>query len=105
MDLGETGVSEQCASFVGAIGCGDVATPRVSRKIKDIAIPAGREHDRISSKALNFTSAQAAGDDAFGVSVNQYQVEHFGLGKHLNSAGFDLTTKRLITTKQQLLAG
>ena len=47
MDLRVAGIGEERAFFVGAIGGGDVATARVGRKIKNIAVAAGREDDRV----------------------------------------------------------
>ena len=46
-----------------------------------------------------------ARDDPFGVSVDQNEVEHFGLRKHLDGAGGDLPGERLIRAEQKLLSG
>ena len=48
MNLGVTGIGEERAFLVGAIGCGDVAAARIGREIKDIPIAAGREDDGIA---------------------------------------------------------
>src|SRR5438477_438005 len=104
MNLGETRIGEQRASFISAIRCSDVASARVSREIENVSITSGGKHNRVPGEPLNFASAQAAGDDAFGMSIHQHQVEHFGLRKHLDRAGLDLAAKRLVTTKQQLLS-
>ena len=39
------------------------------------------------------------------MTVDDYQIEHLRLRKHLHGAGSDLTAKRGITTEQKLLAG
>jgi hypothetical protein len=55
--------------------------------------------------SLDFSGTQAPGHDSLGVSVDNHQVEHFRLGKHLHRAGRDLAAKRLITAQQKLLTG
>ena len=37
--------------------------------------------------------------------IDDYQVEHLSVWKHLHTARRDLAAKRLITTKQELLTG
>ena len=105
MDLGETGIGEKRAFFVSAIGRGHVAAARVGRKIKNVSVTAGRENNRIASEHFDLSGAQIASDDSFGVTIDNHEIEHFGLRKHLHRAGGDLAAKRLITTEQQLLAG
>ena len=105
MNLGEGWIRKERAPFVSAIGGRDIAAACVSREIKHISISAGREHDSIRCVSFNFSRIQASGHDSLGVSVDNHEVEHFRLGKHLHRAGRDLTAKRLITTEQKLLSG
>src|SRR5438105_10983373 len=105
MDLSKTRVGEERAFFVGAIGRRDVAAARVGREIKNISVTAGREHDRIGCDVVDPTGAQISSDDSLGMSFDNYDVEHFGLRKHLHGAGGDLPAECLITAKQKLLAG
>jgi len=44
MNLGEARITKKRATFVSAIGGGDVAAAGVSRKEKNIAVTAGREN-------------------------------------------------------------
>ena len=39
------------------------------------------------------------------MSIDNHQIEHLGLRKHLDGARGNLTAKRLVTTKQKLLTG
>src|SRR2546423_11929330 len=102
MNLGETGVREERALFVGTISCGDVATARIRRKIKNVAIATGRENDCITRVRLDSSGHETARDDALRVPVVQNQVEHFRLRKHGDRAGRDLAGKRLIRAEEQL---
>ena len=105
MNLRETGIGEERAFFVGAIGGGDVAAARIGRKIKNIAVTAGREHDGVARRAARFFRSQVSGDDSLGVAIDEHEIEHLGLRKHLHRAGGDLAAKRLISAEQKLLAG
>ena len=99
------GLAKSAPFFVSAISGGDVATARVGRKIKGVAVSAGGEHDRVGRVLVDLTREQIARDDSLGVTIDDDEVEHLGLRKHLHGAGGDLPAKRLITTEQQLLAG
>ena len=82
MNLRVAGIGEERAFFVGAIGGGDVATAGVGREVKDVAVAAGREDDRVGRVPDDFAGDQVARDDSLGVPVDQDEVEHLGLGKH-----------------------
>src|ERR1700731_587987 len=73
--------------------------------MKNISIAAGRKHDRVGRDVVDLTSPQIAGHDSLGVAVDNDNIEHFGLGKHLHRAGRDLATERLITAEKELLPG
>src|ERR1041385_552064 len=105
MDLRKTWVGEERPFFVSAISGGDVATACVGREIKDVAVSAGCEHDGVGGVLLDCSRDQVARDDSLGMTIDNYQVEHFGLRKHLHGAGGNLTRERLITAEQKLLAG
>ena len=105
MNLCVAGVGKERAFFVGAIGGGDVAPARVGRKIKNISVSAGREHDRIARVRFDFSGDEAAGDDAFGVPIDQNEIEHFRLRKHLDHSGRDLPAKCLVGAEKKLLSG
>src|SRR5258708_38098710 len=105
MNLGEARITKKRAAFVSAIGSGDVASPRVGRKEKNIAVTAGRENNGIAGEGIDFAGAQIAGDNSLGVTIDQNKVEHLGLRKHFHRAERDLTAEGLIRPEQQLLAG
>ena len=105
MDLRVARVGEERAFFVSAIGGGDVAAARVSRKIKNISVSAGREHNGIGRVRFDFSGDQTARDDSFGVPIDQNEVEHFSLRKHLDGSGGDLSAKRLVGAEKKLLPG
>src|SRR6266511_3939147 len=105
MNLREGRIREERASFVSTICGRDIASARVGREIKHVSISASREHHSIRSVSLDFSGTEIAGDDSLGMSLNNHQVEHLSLWKHLHCAGRDLTAKRLITAEQKLLTG
>ena len=39
------------------------------------------------------------------MAIDNHQIEHLGLRKHLHRAGGDLAAKRLVAAEQKLLAG
>src|SRR5947207_9775579 len=104
MNLGETRIAEKGATFIRAIGGGDIAPARISRKKKNVAITAGCQNNGIAGEGANRTRAQVACNNAFGVAVDDHQIEHFGLRKHLDFPSRYLAAESLISTKQQLLA-
>src|ERR1700738_1559641 len=102
MNLREAGIGEEGAFLVSAISRGDVATARVGRKVENVAVPAGREHDRVTRVGFDFSRDQATGNDSFGVTVDQHKVEHFGLGKHGHGLGGNLSAERLVSAEEKL---
>ena len=103
--MGEARIAKECTAFVSAIGGGDVATARVGREEKNIAVTAGRENYGVAGESIDFAGAQIAGDDPLGMTVNQNKVEHLGLRKHFHRAKRNLPAQRLIGAEQKLLAG
>ena len=99
MDLREAGISKERAFFVSAISRGDVASARVGREVKNISVTAGRKHNRVGRDVVDLTGTQIPGDDSLGVSIDNYNVEHLGLRKHLHCAVGDLSAERLITAE------
>src|SRR5204863_2008805 len=91
--------------FVSAISRGDVATARVGRKIENVSVAAAGEDDRVARVRLDFSRHQAAGDDPFGVTIDQHEVEHFRLRKHRHRPGGNLAAERLVSAEEKLLAG
>src|SRR4029453_9037672 len=67
MNLGETGITEERAAFVGAISGGDIATAGVGRKKENVAVTTGRENYGVAGEDLNFPRAKIAGDDPLGM--------------------------------------
>ncbi len=104
MNLRVTGIGEERPFFVGAIGRGDVAAARIGREIENVSVAAGREDDGVARVRLDLSGDQASCDDPFGVSVDQNEIEHLRLRKHLDGAGCDLAAQRLIGAEEKLLA-
>src|SRR5436190_22341252 len=104
MNLGEARVRKERAFFVGTIRCGDVATARVRRKIKNVSITARRENNSITGMGFDFPSHETARDYSFGVAVHQDEIEHLGLRKHFYRVRGDLAGEGLVSAKQKLLA-
>src|SRR5436305_480494 len=63
-------------------------------EINNISVATGRKHNRVACDVVDLTSPQISGDDSLGVSIDDHDVEHFGLGKHLDCAGSDLAAER-----------
>src|SRR5438874_1976988 len=105
MNLGEAGITEERATFVSAIGGGDVAAARVGRKKKNIAVTPGSENYGIAGEGIDFAGAKVASNDPFGVTIDQNEVEHLGLREHFYRAERDLPAQGLVGTEQKLLAG
>ena len=101
----KAGIGKERALFVSAIGGGDIAAARVGREIENISVSAGREDDGIARVRIDFPGAQAAGDDALGVSIDKHEIEHLRVRKHLHSARGDLAAERLVSAQQKLLPG
>src|SRR5215813_10272671 len=97
MNLCERWIGKERASFVGAIRSCDVAATGVGRQIEHVAVSAAGEHDCIRSVPLHFSRTQVPSDDSFGLSIDDYQVEHLCVWQHLHCARGDLTAQRLIT--------
>ena len=78
MNLSETRITEECASFVGAISGGDIATASVGRKKENVAVTAGRKNHGIAGERVDLARAKIAGDDPLGMvvldAVNQIQA-------------------------------
>ena len=105
MNLGEGGIGKERAPFVSAVGGGHIAAAGVGRKVKNVSISAGCEDHSIARVLVDLSRAQAAGDNSLGISIDDHQIEHLCLRKHLDIACGDLATKRLVTTEQKLLTG
>src|SRR4029453_18756262 len=105
VNLGKTGVAEEGAAFVSAIGGGDVATACVGGEEKDVAVTASGKNNGITGKGIDLAGAKVARDNSLRMTVDQDQVEHFRLRKHFHGAKSDLATQCLIGAKQKLLTG
>src|SRR4029077_18328801 len=97
MNLCERWICEERASFVSAIGRCDVTATRVCRQIEYVAISSAGERDGVGCMPLHFSRAQVPSDNSLGLSIDDYQVQHLCVWKHLHRARGDLATKRLVT--------
>src|SRR4026208_281080 len=105
MNLGEAGITKERATFISAIGSGDVATPCVGRKEKNISVATSSKNNGIAGEGIDFPGAQIAGDYSLGMTIDQNKIEHLGLRKHFHRADGDLPAEGLIRPEQKLLAG
>ena len=103
MNLGVTGVGEERPLFVSAIGGGDVAAARIGGEIENISIPARRENHCVARVRLDFPGDQTPRDNPLGMPVDQNEIKHLRLRKHLDVAGRDLAAKCLIGAEEKLL--
>src|SRR5438105_5700212 len=91
MNLSEARITEKCATFVGPISGGNIATARVGRKKENVAVTAGRKNNGIAGEHIDLARAKIAGGDPLGMTVDQNEIKHFRLWKHFDGAERDLT--------------
>ena len=72
---------------------------------KYIAVAAGTQDHRVGGMAFHFPGDQVAHDNALGMAVHQYHVQHFAAGKHFDLAGAHLAHQCAVSPQQQLLTG
>src|SRR5438128_10666840 len=101
MNLGEAGITEERATFVSAIGGGDVAAAGIGRKEKNIAVTTGCQNNSVAREGLNFPSTKVAGDNPLGMSIDQNKIQHLGLWEHFHRAEGDLLAESLIGAEQK----
>src|ERR1700730_6751264 len=104
MNLRVAGIREKRSSFVRSVSGGDVASPRVGRKIKYVAVSARRKNDRIPGMGTDLAREEISDHNPFRVTVDQNQIEHFSSRKHFDCAEPDLPSECLVSTQQKLLA-
>ena len=105
MDLRETGVGETGAALVGAPDGGGVGVARVGRKIEDVAVAAGGEHDRVGDVAADLPVDEVADDDALRMAVDDDEVEHLRVREHFHGAEADHARECGVGAEEELLAG
>ena len=105
MDLRVTGVGEERPAPVRPPRRSDVAGHGVGGQVIDVAVPAGRQHHRMTCVRSDLAGDEVAGDDAAGPPVFGDQVQHLGSGVELDAAGGHLLRERLVGAQQELLAG
>ena len=105
MNLREAGVGKQ-GTAAGGTPCGsDIATHRVGRKEKDIAVAAGRKDHRIGGMTADFAGLEITHNDAFGMTADEHKIEHLGTRVHFDATLFDFLFESLIASDEQLLTG
>src|ERR1043166_966060 len=102
MYLRETGIGKKRALLARPPGRRHVAALGIGRKKKNISIAACCQDDSISGMRGNLAGHQIAHDNALGISIYHYQLEHFCSWKHLHRPKPDLPAERLVRSEQQL---
>ena len=105
VDLGVAGIGEVGAAAGGSPGGGDVAAHRVGRKEEHVAVAAGGENHGVGRVGLDLAADHVADDDAFGVAVNEDDIEHLGPREHFHAALVNLFLQRLVAADEELLPG
>ena len=80
VDLRKAGVGEESASLVALPCSGAVGVHGIGAQEVGVAITAGGQDHGVGAEALDLAVGQVAGDDAFGLAVDQHQVEHLVTG-------------------------
>ena len=105
MNLRVAGVRHEGSAFVGAEGGHDIAAHGIGREIENVSVSAGGEDDGVGGVGTDFTGDEVADDDAFGLAVDDDEVEHLGAGVHGDSAFRDFLFESLVATDEELLSG
>jgi hypothetical protein len=92
-------------ALVSAPDGGHVAAARVCGEIKRIAIAAGGQNYGIPGVRSDFPRDQIPHHDAFGMAIDEHEIEHFRAREHFDFAEADLAAKGLIRAEEQLLSG
>ena len=83
MNLRVTGVGKGRSSFISTVGCGDIATHGIGRKVEYIPITTGCQYNGMGRVSADFASHHIAHNNALGMSIDQYHIQHFRARKHL----------------------
>ena len=89
MNLRETRVRETSALLVGPPRRRGVGVAGIGREIEDIAVTAGGHDHTIGGMAGDFTRDEITHDDALGLSIDEHELEHFGVVVHFHRPGPD----------------
>ena len=105
MDLGETRIGEKRPAAVSTVSCRHIATHRIGRQEERIAVAAAGQNHRIRRMGLDFAGHHVPRDDAFGLTIDNDQIEHFVARMHFDRARRNLMTQLRVNPEEQLLPG
>src|SRR6266850_1432728 len=105
MNLRVAWIREESAFLIRAPGSSHVAAFGIGRKEKYVSVTARGEDDSIRRMRRDFAVDEVASYDAFGMAVNDDQVEHFRARKHLDRSQGNLAAEGLVSAEEKLLAG
>jgi len=105
VDLGVAGVGEEGAVFVGAPGGGGIGAFGVGGEVEDISVAACAEDHGVGGVRGDGTGDEIANDDAFGMAVDEDEIEQFGTGEHFDGVSGDLAIEGGVSAEEELLAG
>ena len=105
VNLSEAGIGEIRAFLIALNRGGAVAVHSVRRKEICIAISSGCDDDRVCSETFEFTCNEIAGNNSLGLSVDDYEIEHFVTGIALYRSCCNLLVESCIGTEKKLLSG
>ena len=104
MDLRVAGVGEVRAALRRPPRRGDVRVLRVRRQVEDVAVAAGREHDRVTRHREHLAGVEVAAHDAGGAPSLTTRSSISVRGYSVHRARVHLAHQRLVRTEQELLA-
>ena len=90
---------------MSSVGSSHIATHCIRREVENVAVTAARQNDRVGRVACDLAGEEVSSDDAFGVSIDEDQVEHLVAGMHVDLTRFDLARKGTVSTEEKLLTG
>ena len=105
MDLCEAGICEASTLAVALHRGRTVAVHSIGAEEIGVSIAAGGQNHSVCTEAFDFAGSKVTGDDAFCLTVDNYQIKHFVAGEALHLAFGNLTVEGGIGSEEQLLAG
>jgi hypothetical protein len=106
MDLRVAGIGKVGTLAVSPPSGRDVATHGIGGKVKDISVTAGAKKHRVSPcMSFDLSGHEVAGDDAFGMSIDDDDFQHFRASVHFHTATSDFFIQGRVSAEQELLAG
>lgn len=99
MDLRVARIAEASAALVCAPDGRDVRAARVGGEVVNVAVAAGREHDRVAVVPGDLAGLKVTDNDALRMAVHDHEIEHLGVRVGLHTAIGDVSVQRRVSAE------